>query len=106
MIKSGVYEKELRAQGIKTIYPDAEQQQKIMAVIYQCIKAGKKDVEKYGLDDILKSLIKQGAQSVILGCTELPIAFSLAGIRENIVDPTEIAARAALKFLQLPIHTL
>jgi len=43
---------------------------------------------------------------VILGCTELPIAFSLAGIRENIVDPTEIAARAALKFLQLPIHTL
>lgn len=106
VIKSGVYEKELRTQGIKTIYPDAEQQQKIMAVIYQCIKAGKKDVEKYGLDDILKSLIKQGAQSVILGCTELPIAFSLAGIRENIVDPTEIAARAALKFLQLPIHTL
>ena len=92
VIKSGVYEK--------------EQQQKIMAVIYQCIKAGKKDVEKYGLDDILKSLIKQGAQSVILGCTELPIAFSLAGIRENIVDPTEIAARAALKFLQLPIHAL
>ena len=73
--KEWVYEKELRAQGIKTIYPDAEQQQKIMAVIYQCIKAGKKDVEKYGLDDILKSLIKQGAQSVILGCTELPIAF-------------------------------
>ena len=35
VIKSGVYEKELRAQGIKTIYPDAEQQQKIMAVIYQ-----------------------------------------------------------------------
>ena len=95
MIKSGVYEKELRAQGIKTIYPDAEQQQKIMAVIYQCIKAGKKDVEKYGLDDILKSLIKRGAQSVIL-----------AGIRENIVDPTEIAARAALKFLQLPTHAL
>ena len=106
VIKSGVYEKELRAQGIKTIYPDAEQQQKIMAVIYQCIKAGKKDVEKYGLDDILKSLIKRGAQSVILGCTELPIAFSLAGIRENIVDPTEIAARAALKFLQLPTHAL
>lgn len=42
VIKSGVYEKELRTQGIKTIYPDAEQQQKIMAVIYQCIKAGKR----------------------------------------------------------------
>ena len=42
VIKSGVYEKELRAQGIKTIYPDAEQQQKIMEVIYQCIKAEKR----------------------------------------------------------------
>ena len=40
--KSSVYEKEHREHGFKTIYHYAEQQQKIMAVIYQCIKAGKR----------------------------------------------------------------
>lgn len=104
VVKSGIYEKALKEQGIETLYPEEREQKQIMGVIYRCIKAGKKDVEKYGLSEISNALFERGAQSLILGCTELPIAFSLTGLTENLIDPTEVAAKAALQFLRMPIQ--
>lgn len=103
VVKSGIYEKALNEQGIEALYPGEEEQKQIMDVIYGCIKAGKKDVEQYRLTKISNALFERGAQRLVLGCTELPIAFSLAGLTENLVDPTEVAAKAALRFLHMPL---
>ena len=104
VVQSGIYEKALESCGIKTIYPERESQKKIMDVIYHCIKAGKKDVEKYGLEQISDSLFERGAQKLILGCTELPIAFTMVGLTKNLIDPTKVAAKAALRFLHMPVR--
>ena len=45
-----------------------------------------------------RQLQDKGAQVLILGCTELPIAFAQLGIDAPLADPTEILARAAVRF--------
>ena len=97
--RSGVYEKELTYAGIKTVRPDEGwQQQAVMDMIYNCVKTGNK--EKYDMVGFLEMLFllrRQGVQKLILGCTELPIAFEWFGIEADTVDPTLLLARKAVE---------
>ena len=98
-IQSGVYEKVLGEQGIRTVYPSEEEQRQVMRIIYERVKAGRPDITGIPVSTILNHLRTQGAQAVILGCTELPIA--LKGIVLEgcpLADPVEILARAAISY--------
>ena len=54
----------------------------------------------------LTSLVRRGAEVIILGCTELPLligqndAFPVAGKVVVILDPTEILARKCVSLCQ------
>ncbi len=95
-IRSGVYKKVLEEAGIQVLLPDEEGQQAIMALIYEGIKAGKKDIDTTPVQKTLEKLDSQGAQAMILGCTELPIAFNLFPCPYETVDPTQVAAVMAV----------
>ncbi len=41
-------------------------------------------------------LIERGADAIILGCTELPLALKAGEVSAHLFDPTEILARAAI----------
>lgn len=71
-IESKFLERELEGQGIECLIPDRESQETLMDIIYGQIK---KDAP-IQWDDVKlveRSLEKQGAEKVILGCTELPL---------------------------------
>ncbi|MGN1032052.1 MAG: aspartate/glutamate racemase family protein, partial [Intestinibacter sp.] len=97
-IESGIYEKSLRKQGIEVIYPSSENQKFIMKLIYDYIKSGRDDYDDSKLREILEELKEKGAEKIILGCTELPIAFERLGENEDLVDPTLILAYSAVYF--------
>lgn len=97
-VKMGLYEKALFQEGITPIYPDAQEQALLMSVIYDCIKAGKPCPHPEKILSMCKRLVQQGAQSLILGCTELPVAFAQLGEDLPTADPTEILAKAAVRF--------
>lgn len=93
-VQTGIYEKYLSKYGVQIRYMSAEGQARIMSLIYDCIKAGKYD---FDVDALRADLIAAGADKmpVILGCTELPIAFRVFNITEfNTVDPSMVVARA------------
>lgn len=97
-VKMGLYEEALVEEGITPIYPDAEEQAQIMSLIYDCVKAGKPCTEPDKIIRMCNHLKQQGAQCLILGCTELPVAFLGLDVNIPTVDPTQILAKAAIRF--------
>lgn len=97
-LQSGIYEQELKKLGITPVYPDESEQKMIMSVIYDYVKAGKTYPYPDKLQALQQSLILRGAEAMILGCTELPIAFAGKKTLLPAIDPTDILAQAAIRY--------
>lgn len=72
-ISSKLYQKPLEAAGRKVLVPTAIEQEEITQAIYRTIAGvqDQSDVEKVAF--VISRLKDHGAESVILGCTELPV---------------------------------
>ncbi len=92
-LKSGIYRNALEKAGIDAIYPDDKDIELIMHLIYGCVKAGKPIDSHEKAAKMIQHMIDKGAQTLVLGCTELPLAFEQIKTDMPTVDPTEIVAR-------------
>ena len=97
LIFSNVYGEQLANEGIEPIIPTKNDQEAVMDVIYRGIKAGDMHFSPERFQDVLANIRNRGADIVILGCTELPIAVKQYGIECNYIDPTEILAKKAIE---------
>lgn len=97
-IQSGVYDRALERYGIEVLRPDAEGQKQVMHIIYDGVKAGNRDISPDGFVRAAEDLLARGAQTLILGCTELPPAFSIYDIKLPHTDPTSVLAAAAVTY--------
>ena len=97
-IESGVYKNEFLTENIDLLTPDVEHQQAVMDIIYRGVKAGRAEWHITPVVETLRHLEERGAQAVILGCTELPLAFSIYHINSGLplIDPTSVLARQAI----------
>lgn len=94
-IRTGVFQKELEAQGIEVVLPSKEKQEMIMYIIYQNVKAGRRvDMERFSL--VEEELHGKGAEIIILGCTELSMVSRDEKIGHGYLDVLEVLARAAV----------
>ena len=86
--------------GVRLRQPDALEQEELMEVIYQGVKAGAPPESYRGtFTSVLESMGARGAGCFILGCTELPLAVQQLGLSDlPAVDPTEELAKAAIRF--------
>ena len=100
-VRSGVYEQVFEKEGVALVTPEEAEQKEVMALIYEGIKAGKTTWDTAKITAALENLARQGAKAVVLGCTELPLAFPQYGIESPLplLDPTEIVARSAITFV-------
>ena len=82
--------------GIEVIVPNAEQQAIVHHVIYSELCLGiVSEASRVSYLDIIENLREQGAEAVILGCTEIALLVSQAHTSVPLYDTTEIhAARA------------
>lgn len=101
---SGVYQDTLAGFGLGVVLPNPRTQELVHDAIYNQdygIKAHSQPVMKKAraiLDEVLKELKAEGLSTVILGCTELPIALSEPsrnGMR--LIDATRVLARALIR---------
>ncbi|KYZ74802.1 aspartate racemase [Anaerosporomusa subterranea] len=102
-IQSGVYHKALTDIGIDLVIPSPMQQTSVMDIIYNGVKASNRNIninEFYGAID---KLFEKGAEVLILGCTELPVAFKMFHIDRPAIDPTSVLAAAAIRFVDMPL---
>jgi len=91
-----VYPESLTKVGIAVQLPSREDQQRIQVAIDQ-IKAGVHDRStQETLQSIGAHMAKAGAESIILGCTEIPLAFNSAEVNYPTLNPTRILAEVAV----------
>jgi aspartate racemase len=88
-IAGGYFENVMKNRGISLIYPDRQAQSALMAMIYDGIKAGEAvDVESFL--EIAKDLRKRGAETVLIGCTELSVLRGRNNLDSGFVDMLDI----------------
>lgn len=93
------YKNKLSAQGIATIIPDEADIEIINTAIYTEMSKGLFLPEtKNKFIRIIQKLQGQGAQGVILGCTEIPILIKPADVSIPVFDTIEIHVNAAIDF--------
>jgi aspartate racemase len=102
-IESGVYHTILAQSGIEVVTPPLDKQTSVMDVIYNGIKAANRNIDLTGFYRTIDELFEQGAEILILGCTELPVAFEIYHIDRPAIDPTAVLAAAAIKFVDKPL---
>ena len=89
----------LNEHSIETIIPDAEERDEIHRIIYDELAQGEfKKSSKESYLKIIDSLILNGAEGIILGCTEIPLLINQNDVSLPIFDTTKIHAAAAFKF--------
>ena len=105
--QSGVYGDALKEAGIEPVYPSEEKQKLIMSLIYDHVKAGIMDFSDLDINGIIAEMQDKGADILILGCTELPVAFDIIGRTAlPTIDPTVVLARAAVSFAGAPLREM
>lgn len=95
-VQSGIYQRHFEGSGIELLLPDPEGQAALMDMIYSGVKAGRSDYDTAAVRTALDRLMDAGAQTLILGCTELPPAFEMYGLDYPNLDPTLTLALAAI----------
>lgn len=94
-VKTQLFQNVLEERGIKTLIPDEEHQKLVMSMIYDDVKAGRA-IDGNKLSAVEKHLKEQGAQVLILGCTELSLAKRSGQVKEGYLDTLEVMARKAV----------
>ena len=94
-IRSRIFQKELEDGGIEVHIPEKEYQEMVMQLIYKDVKAGRPvDIDCFR--EVSSHLRRQGAQVVILGCTELSLIKRDFPIGGGYLDVMEILAQRSV----------
>jgi aspartate racemase len=84
---------------IETIIPNEEDRNFIQHLIFDELFSGiKNPASKQHLLNIIDDLSKQGAEGIIMGCTELPLIVQQEDTLIPLFDTVEIHAKAAVDF--------
>ncbi|MFZ2486849.1 MAG: aspartate/glutamate racemase family protein [Anaerolineae bacterium] len=85
--------------GLKVCVPNAQEREIIHRVIYNELVVGK--IEQHSKEqyiDVMKQMVNQGAEGVILGCTEIGLLVQQEDSRVPLFDTTRIHAEAAVEY--------
>ncbi|MEW6522519.1 MAG: amino acid racemase [Bacillota bacterium] len=95
-VQTGLYTQALEAVGVRVLTPASAAQAAVMDAIYQ-VKAGWHQNARQLCAAAMHQLLGEGAEVMILGCTELPLILAPGDLACPVVDPTLVLARAAVE---------
>ncbi len=96
-IGTGLYTLEFAKHGVEVVVPDPQlQEQAVMKAIYLIKTGGGKQEAEDLLAGAADHLVERGAQVLVLGCTETPLAFNPERAKAPVVDATRVLAAAAV----------
>lgn len=68
-----------------------------MDAVYSIKSGGSKQTQAALLAKAANELIARGADVIVLGCTEIPLAFDVKRSRVPVMNATQVLARAAIR---------
>ena len=98
-MEKGFYQDALARRGITVLVPDEVDRAYVNTVIYDELVAGQiRDESRARYVAIIDKLAGQGAEGVILGCTEIPLLVRKGDVDLPLFDTTILHAEAALEY--------
>lgn len=98
LVKSGLYDQELKNSGIELVLP-TEDEIEIADSIIRDVLAGRKAFnKKQEYIAALNDLFSRGAQAIILGCTELPLAINYEALGNKTISSDEVLAEGIVDY--------
>ena len=96
-MSDGFYTERMAAQGVRTITPSEAEQHEIHRIIFDelCVNKIQAASAQY-FQNVIGSLKTQGAQGIILGCTEICLIVNAQNSPLPVFDSTAIHAQAAV----------
>lgn len=96
-IVTGTYQKYAERAGLSFAVPDEDEQDLLMQIIYDGVKAGK-PVPRADFDRVANHLRVKGAQCLILGCTELSVLKRDLPINDpDVLDSIDVLASETVR---------
>lgn len=102
---SNIYENIFKKYGIEVAVPPIDLQETVMELIYK-VKDGNSNINEVPINSVVEYFSKLGIDNIILGCTELPVAFEKMEIEGNFLDPTKILAISTIKLVGKKVVTI
>jgi aspartate racemase len=100
---AGLYQEWLDRVGIEIVLPDQTSQDAQVMTAIRAVKAGQRGP---AVSDLLTRaayrLIEQGAQAIIAGCTEIPLALAPDMLPVPLIDPATVLAGALVQRAKRP----
>jgi aspartate racemase len=94
-VTSRLFTKAFAGYEMDCIYPDDAHQDMVMSLIYDCVKSNK-SVDASLVAEVLAYLQQQGAEVVVLGCTELSL-IPKEYLKGETIDVMEVLAERCLE---------
>lgn len=97
-IAAHVYQDALAGVGVGAVVPVPALQAVVSHIVYGGVKAGHR-VDPAALRQVVDALLAQGAELVVLGCTELSVVALAGGLLDDarVVDSLDVLARATIR---------
>jgi aspartate racemase len=97
-LHAGIYQTRLAARDVRSLVNEPELRTRWVLPAIALVKQGRAAEAGRLVEPAIEDLLRQGADTVILACTELPVALDAIGsdYRSRVIDPTRALARAAI----------
>lgn len=93
------YREGLEKHGIDVIIPGKEDQDYILKVLWEELSLGiLKEESRQGYLKIIDKLVSQGAEGIVLGCTEIPLLIRQQDTEAKVFDTATVHAEKALQY--------
>jgi aspartate racemase len=98
LTKSNLYVEALAKRQIKLITPEKEKLHIIEEIIRGVLSGNHHNIDKNTYTSLIHALFDQGANAIILGCTELPLAIDYSVYGKRIINSDEVLAEAIVDY--------
>jgi aspartate racemase len=98
-IRGGLFQNRLARDGIAALVPDDADQDRVMRAIYDIKNLAPSRPRSACTADLVgeaEGLVARGAQAIVAGCTEIPLALRQENLRVPYFDSVLVLARAAV----------
>lgn len=98
LMEGPVYPTKLALLGMEQVIPDADDRERIDAIIFDELVNGQFTAEsRRFFTEVIDRMKDQGCDAVVLGCTEIPLLVTPESSPLPTLDSTRLLARAALR---------
>jgi aspartate racemase len=95
-VRSGIYHSRFAERGIKVVVPNDVDQPEVQDGIRRIKAAAHNGQTGESFHSVADKLMAAGAEAIILGCTEIPLAFDQKSVSYLCLNATRCLAQAAV----------